>query len=475
MGYRLGSVEFQKQRQAKEQEIKNRQAGAGIKPPSALVPVLPSQEPELVTEVEPAQKEPQYLAPEPPMGDRLAGDEKPIQLSGIEKKVYGALTGKDPSAAERPTVKDIQVGTEAAASPAAVDTIPKQEDRDWYVERMNSLVEARNQAYNTYAKGLEQAESEKERRDMAIAFGKILETLGHGLIKIGAANYGLKKGVDMSGLKFDKNDWDASFQLSQRSYEARLGSLQGMLAEKEKSLRGLEEEAGALKLQEEKTKAQAEKDRQDRIWKATQEQKRMDFEKDQNEADRILKRKELELKQAERQGAKQVAEYRKNLKEQQRDITAQLNRLEAENKKAAELLATGSKDIDNAVALLNGLAYLPRPVDEAGNPIIVEDPIKQKRESLAFYKRIFTSDNELFRKLIQAHVNTVAEKRASLNQQKEDLDYLDDYAENAMLDKLKEVPITAEIPSEKPAPLPSTEPERKILLNRHEFPPIGGK
>jgi hypothetical protein len=459
MGYRLGSVEFQKQRQAKEQEIKNRQAGAGIKPPSALVPVLPSQEPELVTEVEPAQKEPQYLAPEPPMGDRLAGDEKPIQLSGIEKKVYGALTGKDPSAAERPTVKDIQVGTEAAASPAAVDTIPKQEDRDWYVERMNSLVEARNQAYNTYAKGLEQAESEKERRDMAIAFGKILETLGHGLIKIGAANYGLKKGVDMSGLKFDKNDWDASFQLSQRSYEARLGSLQEMLAEKEKSLRGLEEEAGQLKRQEEEQKALNQRAEAKRLLDEQQA-----IQKEKWDRERLASQQKHEiymqtLKNAARGDteAKRLAD--RQFKQNLRGLETDIDDLELQLKtmtKAREAL--DKKDVDTALLKLQ----------EAGLDLT---SFEQAKEDKPWYQ-VFTSEKDLLKEYLN---NQSSQANAALQEQKalrRKLLFAEDkYLPEDTNSAVAQVP---ERPSTQAAPLPSAQPSGKVILkSASELPDIG--
>lgn len=454
MGYRMGSAEFHKQRLAKEQEIKNKQQGAGLKAPAALVAP------------EPVEEEPQYLAPElqpqpepelpePPMEARILGDEKPIKLSGVEKKVYGALTGKEPAAAERPTAKDIKVGVEAAASPAAVETIPNKEDRDWYVERMNQLSSARQQAYDAYAAGLAKAETEKERRDTAIAFGKILETLAHGLIKIGAANYGLKRGVDMSGMKFDKENWDESFKLSQQSYEARMRGLQGVLEEKEKSLRGLEDEAGRLKRQEDEQaaldqRAQAKLllDEQQAIQKEKWDRERLASQQRHEIYMQTLKNAAKGDADAKRLADRQFKQNLRGLETDIDDLELQLKSME----KARNLL--DKNDIDEALLRLQG----------AGLDL---SSFEQAKEDKPWYQ-VFTSEKDLLKEYLTKQSNEANKNLQEQKNLRRKLLFAEDkYLEEPGQAQASEVQPPKESLPEKPAG------GRVILNSASELPDIG--
>lgn len=52
---------------------------------------------------------------------------------------------------------------------------------------------------------------------------EVAETLGQALVQLGAGAYGLKHNVDMSGLKFQKNDWSKNIDRAERELERKLG------------------------------------------------------------------------------------------------------------------------------------------------------------------------------------------------------------------------------------------------------------
>lgn len=77
----------------------------------------------------------------------------------------------------------------------AVNTTPA-DDKETRKQK-EDINAALDRIYNEY-------KAERDRLGWAEAFEKI----GHGLTQLAAAHYGMKHGVDMSGLKFDKTDWD---------------------------------------------------------------------------------------------------------------------------------------------------------------------------------------------------------------------------------------------------------------------------
>lgn len=449
--------EFIQKRDSRGRLLTPKQAAAGVAGvavggATGAALLSEKEKPSIVEQIN-EEVEPEII--EPSMEARILGDEKPVKLSGVEKKVYGALTGKEPAAAERPTASDIKVGVEAAASPAAVETIPDKEDRDWYVERMNQLSSARQQAYDAYAAGLAKAETEKERRDTAIAFGKILETLAHGLIKIGAANYGLKKGIDMSGMKFDKENWDESFKLSQQSYEGRMASLKGLLTEKEKSLRGLEEEAGTLRRQQEEQEAL---DQRAQAKLLLDEQQAIQKEKWNRERLASQQRHEIymqTLKNAARgdEDAKRLADrqFKQNLRGLETDIDDlefQLKSME----KARNLL--DKNDIDEALLRLQG----------AGLDL---SSFEQAKEDKPWYQ-VFTSEKDLLKEYLTKQSN---EANKNLQEQK-NLRRKLLFAE----DKYLEEPNQAQAPEAQPPKesLPEKPVGGRVILNSaSELPDIG--
>jgi hypothetical protein len=121
--------------------------------------------------------------------------------------------------------------------------------------------EARSDIEDTYKEALADY---KETKDSA-AWGRIAERLGQALTQLGAGAYGMKHGVDMSGLKFDKADWSA----------------------------GVKDSLEALKIAKEETaeKLKAGEAREGKVLSKLAELRKMEKE-DRPEAERLLTAKE---------------------------------------------------------------------------------------------------------------------------------------------------------------------------------------
>lgn len=65
----------------------------------------------------------------------------------------------------------------------------------------------------------DEAEGKIEMREM-------IESLAHAITQFAAAQYGLKHGVDMSGLKFDKRDWDKKIDRSIAKFRDRIKAVE---------------------------------------------------------------------------------------------------------------------------------------------------------------------------------------------------------------------------------------------------------
>lgn len=57
--------------------------------------------------------------------------------------------------------------------------------------------------------------------------GEIVERMAHALTQMGAGMWGLKHGTDMSGLKFDKADWDKKMDRTLSEFKVRLDEIEG--------------------------------------------------------------------------------------------------------------------------------------------------------------------------------------------------------------------------------------------------------
>lgn len=361
--------------------------------------------------------------PEPTTEARVTSGTSGLQLTGPETKVYGALTGKkDVASGERPTTKDLNKGIEAAGSSSAIDTIPDKEDRDWYVERLNVLAEQRTEAYKLYEQGLKQAEDEKERRQMVLAFGKILDSIGQNLVKIGAANYGLKRGVDMSGVTFDKGNWDESFQAAQETFDNRVKALGAIVQEKEKSIRGLEEEAGKLKRLEEEQAAIDERARLERQWKDGQRIAKEKFEAEQNRQDRELKRFQFQAKNADKMKTADVATLRKNIAYSKREKSKRIRSLQSRLQAIVKAQGIADKDLDQAVNML------PLSLISAGK-------FESAKEAAGFWSR----DKTTFQELTDVEAEKLRQEIELLEAGIDDLDFTEENLDVVLEQKLKTI------------------------------------
>lgn len=104
---------------------------------------------------------------------------------------------------------------------------------------------------------------DQAKQDTYLAVGEALELLGHNITRLFAANYGMRKGVDMSGLRFDRYDWSAAQQRYDKRFESALSKVDAQLQATTKA--GREAEAAVVKSQTEAEKRlsiSAEKERE---------------------------------------------------------------------------------------------------------------------------------------------------------------------------------------------------------------------
>ena len=124
--------------------------------------------------------------------------------------------------------------------------IPEKEAKS-FNDRRDKIAENINKIHQELKADLAEARSEKERREAAVRWGQIIETIGHALVKMSAAIHGLKTGMDLSsGLKFDKHDWNAEFDRILKDIEARRAEAKAeanmKIQEQERQAAGLEKE-----------------------------------------------------------------------------------------------------------------------------------------------------------------------------------------------------------------------------------------
>jgi hypothetical protein len=92
---------------------------------------------------------------------------------------------------------------------------------------------------------------DQSKKDMMLAVGEGLEMLGHNLTRLFAANYGLRKGVDMSGIRFDRYDWATAQSRYDKRFERALGAIDKQMEANVEALK--EKTQGITKAQEKET------------------------------------------------------------------------------------------------------------------------------------------------------------------------------------------------------------------------------
>lgn len=118
------------------------------------------------------------------------------------------------------------VGDESAAARAmgniaeAGDGIEDPDAKMSFQSMWKQLDDERKQVYSTYKKA-------KDRTQMA----EVFETFGNALVMLGAGMYGLKTGVDMSGVQFNKSNWEAKMANNLSEMKTRLADIEGQRKE----------------------------------------------------------------------------------------------------------------------------------------------------------------------------------------------------------------------------------------------------
>ena len=143
------------------------------------------------------------------------------------------------------------------------------------------------------------------------AWGQIAETLGHAMTMWSAANYGLKHGVDMSGLKMNKTDWEKKLDTAMRHANIELDNI-------------------------DKTERAAERDAE---RKDTASQRALDLEY-QDERDEATQKHRAEM-------AKWSAENQLALAREAREAREALVRLEIEQKEGKKVDLEEKKRLEN--------------------------------------------------------------------------------------------------------------------------------
>lgn len=182
-----------------------------------------------------------------------------------------------------------------------------QEDREWYqdrVERTESNFQEVIKKLNHMAR---YEMDTRERQEFRTEMAEAASIIAGSLVQLAAANYGLKKGVDLSNVRFEKVDFSRTYERLNRRFDQSMQRLDAIyemqFKKRERDLGAVEQEMqGEIDYQ----RASIIK-REEAKAKATLSAERLAAEAEQLE----LKKKEVELK-----AAKQKAEVRKGLQSQ---------------------------------------------------------------------------------------------------------------------------------------------------------------
>lgn len=163
---------------------------------------------------------------------------KPRYTAGIARESeFRAIAGL----VQVPSNKQAITNAIARAEQLEAGLTPEQ--KEYYNTQLNN---ARSNATDLFTRleKIRNAElDERKKNDMFMALGESLELLGNGLTRVFAANYGLRKGVDMSGIRFDRYDWARAQERMDKRYEYSLSQLDAQMQE---GIKGLAKTEGAI-------------------------------------------------------------------------------------------------------------------------------------------------------------------------------------------------------------------------------------
>lgn len=374
-----------------------------------------SYEPEQVPELAPAMEQPQ-IAPVQPEPESDIPEEVSAILpapatSKQEQKIAASLTG-DPNAGTTPNLKNTKAGIARLGAPDLINAIKEPEARQFYMDRLGELATQRESLTQAIQESIASAEGEREKKQLWLIAGQALENLAHSMVRLAAANYGLRTGIDMSGLKFDKTDWQAQQDAVDKNFRARLTQLQETAAEQEKSFRTAEKEAGLQYRTQVEEGQKAERENARMLWQQQKLNWEREFEAEQKRLDRELKAKELILKNAAAASARQLAQQKRDIKAEKMDIDKQISAFTRRQDKITKAKQQAEKDLDMALDMLPA-AMIPKTEFTKR---------EEQADWFTFDRTIFDEMTDEYAELYRSEIETLEEKKSRLNMLEDDFD-----------------------------------------------------
>jgi hypothetical protein len=154
-------------------------------------------------------------------------ESKSLKSLGEPEKVESAIPELAPTTAQPirsailsiPKVKKPEDIAILADKISAMSAELSPDRKAFYDEQRSRLDEQLKAIREEQVTALKEAKTEAEKREAEIRNKELAETLGHALVQLGAGMQGLRSGVDLSGIKFQKNDWQKEYDRSLRGLE----------------------------------------------------------------------------------------------------------------------------------------------------------------------------------------------------------------------------------------------------------------
>lgn len=187
------------------------------------------------------------------LASEQSSEEPKESVPGLVQKLQATKPAADEP--KTTTLDSQKQSTTTKQSSMAPGTLLKPESVDKFWEQYNSKLQGLSEkdrgALTADASKLEKAQTEalqafkQNQRDTRML--EIAERIGQAMAQLGAAQQGLKTGVDMSGLKFDKADWKTQYDQNMQELNAKLADIKdrrGDLRSAERNINEREKEYG---------------------------------------------------------------------------------------------------------------------------------------------------------------------------------------------------------------------------------------
>lgn len=284
----------------------------------------------------------------------LSPVEDPVIASKQDITTPKAAPKATPKATPKQPVSRLDINKSAADIKTGVKKLDKMAKnlptdlRTEFNQRLDELERKRELA-------LKQAKIEKDN----VRWASVFETIGHALTQLGAGLYGMKHNIDMSGLRFNKNDWSKNIDDINRELDTKLemvGTEEKRVVREEERRLGREERVEREETRKEERKEDIEirterdKKRDAQFWaqlNATTQLKKLAMQKagDKAEERKQVEADKLKLKQKQVIEKELQREKDRILKAFEKLGDAKLKSDEKKAKAAAGMLGAGGADL----------------------------------------------------------------------------------------------------------------------------------